>query len=141
MSQDEKPLGEIKQKLVDSKEKWAKEGRLLTGGAAPRTQRLPPGQREVRNWPVLDLGIQPEIPREEWQLTVDGLVEHPLTWSWTDFQAQPPFQDVSDIHCVTAWSRYDNHWEGVSAKHLLSVVRNRKPATSSSIPMMATPPI
>jgi DMSO/TMAO reductase YedYZ molybdopterin-dependent catalytic subunit len=32
-------------------------------------------------------------------------------------------QSVSDIHCVTAWSRYDNEWEGVSARHLLSVVQ------------------
>ena len=23
-------------------------------------------------------------------------------------------EDVSDMHCVTQWSRYDNHWKGVS---------------------------
>lgn len=110
-------------KLVQSKQQWAEDGRLLTGKAAPRAQRLPPGQREVKNWPVLDLGIQPEIALDQWELTIDGLVDHPTVWGWSQFISQPPFADVSDIHCVTAWSRYDNHWEGVSAKHILSVVK------------------
>ena len=49
------------QKLVETKQKWAGEGRLLTGRTRrPAAERLPPGQREVKNWPVLDLGNQPE---------------------------------------------------------------------------------
>lgn len=116
-------------KLVESKQKWAEEGRLLTGAARPPKQRLPPGQREVKNWPVLDLGVQPEIPLDLWKLRIDGLVENPVTWGWEEFKAQPQEQQVSDIHCVTAWSRYDNHWEGVSARHLLSVVKPKPEAT------------
>lgn len=123
MSQDDALTNPPNAKLVDSKQKWADEGRLMTGAAAPRGQRLPPGQREVKNWPVLDLGLQPEIPVDQWELTIDGLVTNPLTWGWTDFRTQPPFTDVSDIHCVTAWSRYDNHWEGVSARHILDLVK------------------
>jgi DMSO/TMAO reductase YedYZ molybdopterin-dependent catalytic subunit len=30
---------------------------------------------------------------------------------------------VSDFHCVTSWSTFDNRWEGVSFRHLMSVVR------------------
>ena len=117
-------VGRIKEKLVESKQKWAREGRLLTGGTAdPAADRLPPGQRLVQNWPVLDLGIKPKVALESWRLTVDGLVENPLSWSWADFQAQPQTLSVSDIHCVTAWSRYDNRWEGVSARHLLGLVK------------------
>ena len=117
-------VGRIKDKLVESKQKWAREGRLLTGETAdPAAERLPPGQRLVQNWPVLDLGIKPRIALESWRLTVDGLVENPLSWGWAEFQAQPQTQSVSDIHCVTAWSRYDNKWEGVSARHLLAVVK------------------
>jgi len=115
--------GQFRQKLVESKQKWAREGRLLTGRAASPEERLPPGQRLVKNWPVLDLGVQPEVPRESWSLTVDGLVENPLTWDWAAFQDQPQQEFVSDIHCVTAWSRYDNRWRGVSALHLLEMVR------------------
>ncbi len=122
-------LGQIKQKLLDSKKKWADEGRLITGKTGDRRlDRLPPGQHEVKNWPVLDLGVQPKVEAWEWGLTVDGLVENPITWSFQDFLAQPQFEDVSDIHCVTAWSRFDNHWEGVSAAHILSVVKPRPAA-------------
>jgi DMSO/TMAO reductase YedYZ molybdopterin-dependent catalytic subunit len=116
--------GRIKERLIESKQKWAREGRLLTGETAdPAAERLPPGQRLVRNWPVLDLGIKPKIALENWSLAVDGLVARPLSWSWAEFQAQPQVRSTSDIHCVTAWSRYDNRWEGVSARHLLEQVR------------------
>lgn len=121
---EDEPLAQVKRKLVESKERWAREGRLLTGrNARPAEQRLPPGQHRVKNWPVLDLGVRPEVTAEGWQLTIDGLVDAPVTWDWTSFRAQPTFRDVSDIHCVTAWSRFDNMWEGVSARHILKTVR------------------
>jgi DMSO/TMAO reductase YedYZ molybdopterin-dependent catalytic subunit len=122
-------LARAKRKLVDSKERWARDGRLLTGRAAQReSERLPPGQRQVENWPVLDLGIQPDVPAEHWRLTIDGLVENPVTWDWAAFRAQPVFRDVSDIHCVTAWSRFDNAWEGVGARHILDTVKPKSGA-------------
>lgn len=125
MTDDDKPtvLGRIKDKLVGTKEKWAREGRLLTGTAAARGQRLPPGQRLVKDWPILDLGLQPQTRPDDWQLAVDGAVRHPLRWDWATFRAQPSFEDVSDIHCVTAWSRFDNRWAGVSAQHLLALAQ------------------
>jgi DMSO/TMAO reductase YedYZ molybdopterin-dependent catalytic subunit len=47
---------DINDKLVKSKQKWASEGRLLTGQTSrPDEERLPPGQKLVTNWPVLDL--------------------------------------------------------------------------------------
>jgi len=117
-----------KDRLIATKEAWAREGRLLTGKQCnPATDRLPPGQRQVKNWPVLDLGVQPDIPLDKWMLIIDGLVEHPLRWTWDEFRGQPEFHAISDIHCVTTWSRYDNHWTGVSAKHILGLVQP-KPA-------------
>jgi DMSO/TMAO reductase YedYZ molybdopterin-dependent catalytic subunit len=116
--------GTLKDKLIRTKQQWAQAGRLLTGRTArPEDQRLPPGQRLVTDWPVLDLGIQPHIDRETWQLTVDGAVANPVTWSWSQFMDQPQIDDISDIHCVTAWSRYDNRWTGVSTRHLCDVVQ------------------
>ncbi len=111
------------EKLIAAKEKWAREGRALTGRTG--ADRLPPGQRLVRDWPVLDLGVQPNLSNAEWSLTVGGAVEAPLKWSWDDFLAQPRTELVSDIHCVTTWSRYDNAWTGVAARHLLDRVRPR----------------
>jgi DMSO/TMAO reductase YedYZ molybdopterin-dependent catalytic subunit len=121
-------LAETRPKLVEAKERWAREGRLLTGGSGARGERLPPGQHLVRDWPVLDLGVAPEVETAHWRLAVDGLVETALDWSWADFMAQPQISDVSDIHCVTAWSRFDNQWQGVSAKHVLSLAKPKSDA-------------
>jgi len=86
-------------------------------GSGPRNRhgmpQLPIGQHEVRNWPVLDLGEQPEVALDAWKLEVGGLVENPFTLTWEQFLALPQAEDVSDFHCVTTWSRYDNHWAGV----------------------------
>jgi len=75
--------------------------------------KLPVGQHEVKNWPVLDLGEQPKVELENWKLEVGGLVENPFTLDWKQFLALPQVEDVSDFHCVTTWSRYDNAWRGV----------------------------
>jgi DMSO/TMAO reductase YedYZ molybdopterin-dependent catalytic subunit len=80
--------------------------------------KLPVGQHQVRNWPVLDLGEQPDVDLRAWTLEVGGLVEHPYSLSWADFLALPQIDDVSDFHCVTTWSRYDNRWGGVGFKTL-----------------------
>ncbi|MEG8020552.1 sulfite oxidase-like oxidoreductase [Sphingomonas aerolata] len=110
-------------KLTRSKQRWASEGKFLTG-ATDRAEgdRLPPGQHLVRDWPVLDLGQQPDIARERWRLTIDGLVERPVTLDWAGFMALPQTAVRSDIHCVTTWSRYDNDWSGVATRDLLDHV-------------------
>jgi DMSO/TMAO reductase YedYZ molybdopterin-dependent catalytic subunit len=50
---------------------------------------------------------------------VTGLVEHPLRLTWDEFNALPRTRSVSDIHCVTTWSKYDNAWEGVGTREIL----------------------
>ena len=89
-------------------------------GAANRHDmpKLPVGQHEVRNWPVLDLGDQPDIPLDAWRLEIAGLVENPFTLTWDEFLALPQTDDESDFHCVTTWSRYDNRWRGVRFRTL-----------------------
>lgn len=111
-------------KLIQTKERWAREGRLLTGTSAdPERDRLPPGQRLVKDWPVLDLGIQPAIAPEAFRLDVVGMVHKPLSLSLDDLLALPQAESVSDMHCVTQWSRYDNHWTGVAARTVLDLAR------------------
>ena len=101
-------------KLTRSKARWAREGKFLTGKISrPEEARLPPGQHLTRDWPTLDLGLTPNISRERWRLDVYGAVENPLFWDFAQFSAQPQSKFVSDIHCVTTWSRYDNQWEGL----------------------------
>ena len=103
----------MKDKFITAKERWAAKKRGDT--PAPRSgERLPPGQHEVTNFPVLDMGIHPEISREEWKLTLRGHVENPVTLDWEQFMALEQFTDTSDFHCVTTWSQFDMRWEGVS---------------------------
>jgi DMSO/TMAO reductase YedYZ molybdopterin-dependent catalytic subunit len=126
MSDDERSdfLKNIKDKLVRSKEQWAANKRLITGRPdLGHVNRLPPGQREVKNWPVLDLGAQPDVQPERWRLRLGGLVENPSVFTLPEFMALPQADFISDIHCVTQWSRYDNHWRGVSAKTLLDIIK------------------
>ncbi|MFH1803456.1 MAG: sulfite oxidase-like oxidoreductase [Pseudomonadota bacterium] len=115
--------GKIKQKLIEAKQKWAENGRLLTGVADPdKENRLPPGQRQVQDWPVLDLGITPHATPDEFRLIIDGEVENPLTLDMDGLLRLPAMYDKSDIHCVTSWSRYDNHWQGISAHSIAGLV-------------------
>ncbi len=110
-------------KLTKTKGLWARVGKFLTGEqSSPEDARLPPGQHLVKNWPVLDLGQTPNVPLAAWRLDIGGLVERPMSWTWADFQGQPQIENVSDIHCVTTWSRYDNHWTGVSTEALIGAV-------------------
>ena len=118
-------------KLTRSKQRWASEGKFLTGHVArPEEERLPPGQHLVRDWPVLDLGKQPDISTERWRLEVDGMVEHPASLDWAGFMALPQTRLTSDIHCVTTWSRYDNDWQGVLTRDLLDHVMPRDEAVA-----------
>lgn len=110
-------------KLTRSKQRWANEAKFITGHAAsPDRERLPPGQHLVKDWPVLDLGRQPDVSRERWRLKLSGRVERPVTLDWPAFMALPQTTARSDIHCVTTWSRYDNDWTGVLTRDLLDAV-------------------
>src|SRR6478736_489531 len=104
-----------KDRYIAAKEKWAEKQKAR--GFRPRAvasqDRLPPGQKLTTSFPVLDLGVQPDIPLSKWSLKLDGLVEKPTTLDWVQFHALPQVEDVSDFHCVTTWSRYDCRWRGV----------------------------
>jgi DMSO/TMAO reductase YedYZ molybdopterin-dependent catalytic subunit len=68
------------------------------------------------------------IRPESWRLDVKGGAENPVSLGWTDFLALPQSHKLTDIHCVTTWSRYDNRWEGVATRDLLDLVMPRPEA-------------
>ena len=76
--------------------------------------RVPPGQRLVKTWPVLHYGPIPRFDGTEWDLTLSGLVEEPVTLSYQELRALPNVTIDADMHCVTGWTTLDNSWEGVS---------------------------
>jgi DMSO/TMAO reductase YedYZ molybdopterin-dependent catalytic subunit len=85
----------------------------------PDGDRLPPGQYLTRDFPVLSAGPTPDVPLDEWELSVTGAVDSPRRWSWDELQALPKEQPTVDIHCVTSWTKLDTGWEGVSIDTLL----------------------
>ena len=112
-------------KLIAQKQAWARDGRGLTGlppGRDP-SERLPAGQNLTRGWPVLDLGIHPIIDEKRFSLSLDGAVANPIQLDWPAWQALPHAASISDMHCVTSWSNYDNRWIGVSARTLIDLAR------------------
>jgi len=54
---------------------------------------------------------------------VGGLVENPRTFTWEEFSALEQFEDVSDFHCVTTWSKFDCRWRGVAFFTLAEIVK------------------
>ena len=75
--------------------------------------RIPPGQRLVKGWPVLQFGPIPRFNEAEWNFEVSGLVESPYTLSYSDLKDLGPATVKADMHCVTGWSTLDNEWEGI----------------------------
>ena len=82
--------------------------------------RLPPGQAASIKWPVLHEGAVPRFDPATWDFKAGGLVENPLALTWDQMSALPRREVVSDFHCVTRWSTFDNRWEGVPVREILS---------------------
>jgi DMSO/TMAO reductase YedYZ molybdopterin-dependent catalytic subunit len=83
-------------------------------------RRLPPGQYETRDFPVLSAGPTPRTSLVTWDFTVRGPRGPAARWTWEEFQALPHETMRKDIHCVTKWSKLDTVWEGVSVDTLLA---------------------
>jgi DMSO/TMAO reductase YedYZ molybdopterin-dependent catalytic subunit len=114
-----------KERYIAAKQRWAEKQRArgVTARAVATTDRLPPGQKLTNGFPVLDLGVQPDIPLSDWRLKIDGAVEKPVQLTWEQFNALPQVEDVSDFHCVTTWSKYDCRWRGVAFTTLYDLVQ------------------
>ena len=81
--------------------------------------RLPPGQSLTNRFPVLHYGPIPRFDPRTWDFRVWGEVEKELRLSWDEFNQLPRTQLTLDLHCVTAWSKFDTLWEGVTVRTLI----------------------
>lgn len=82
---------------------------------------LPPGQIETKRFPVVG-ERQPSADLTDptrWSLEIAGLVEQPFEIGLDTFLARAKFNLVSDIHCVTSWSRLAMNWTGLPLQILL----------------------
>jgi DMSO/TMAO reductase YedYZ molybdopterin-dependent catalytic subunit len=99
------------------------EQKIIRSPDIERTNRVPPGQRVTEKFPVLQHGGVPKIDISKWTFRVWGLVEKERKLSYDEFLALPRVTVLSDVHCVTGWSKLDNTWEGVSAQVIKEMVK------------------
>ena len=91
--------------------------------------RIPPGQYLTEKFPVLHYGSTPHTDLGRWDFKVFGEVDSPFTLTWTQFKELPRKQVLTDIHCVTRWSKLDTAWEGVAIQTILEMAGVRSNAT------------
>ena len=81
--------------------------------------RLPPGQSLTNRFPVLHYGPVPRFNPATWDFRTWGEVETPLRLTWEEFNQLPRTKARIDLHCVTAWSKFDTLLEGVALRTLI----------------------
>jgi DMSO/TMAO reductase YedYZ molybdopterin-dependent catalytic subunit len=84
------------------------------------TNRVPPGQHLVSDFPVLSAGPTPQTKLEVWSFTLEAGGKLLKEWSWAEFEALPQTKIKTDIHCVTTWSKLGTNWQGVTIDDLLA---------------------
>jgi DMSO/TMAO reductase YedYZ molybdopterin-dependent catalytic subunit len=87
--------------------------------------RLPPGQYEAKDFPVLSAGPTPRTSLSTWDFTIRDPDGRSARWSWDEFHALPRERPIVDIHCVTKWSKLGTKWEGVSVDTLLGAAASQ----------------
>jgi DMSO/TMAO reductase YedYZ molybdopterin-dependent catalytic subunit len=87
------------------------------------TARIPPGQYYTDKWPVLHAGSVPKVDIATWDFRAFGLVKNPIRLSFEQLLALGSQEQLSDIHCVTRWSKLDMPWKGVPMRAVLEQVQ------------------
>jgi DMSO/TMAO reductase YedYZ molybdopterin-dependent catalytic subunit len=71
------------------------------------------------SFPVRSVESVPDVPPEDWVVTVDGLVETPLTVDRATWAGLQRMKETADFHCVEGWGVDDVPWGGVAPAVLL----------------------
>lgn len=98
----------------------------LIGGHAPARQ-FPRNMVSAKPFanPVAPLGDEFERSKtagfSDWKLTVDGLVDHPTTFSLSDLRSMPTESQITEVACEEGWS-YIAEWIGTPLHGILREV-------------------
>lgn len=87
-----------------------------------KNSRLPQGQYETKDFPVLSFGPTPKIEEGEYFLRIFGNVKNELILKLADLKNIESDLVSCDVHCVTKWSKLDTKWRGVSLSKLVEKV-------------------
>src|SRR5689334_14334680 len=108
---------------------FEKQGKNKTKGDS----RLPAGQsliKEKDHFPVLDLGVQPDMDMKTWKLEITGKdvgIKSPVYFSLDELKKLIGTKNYTkDFHCVTRWSKYDIMWTGIPLKDLIAYLQKNK---------------
>jgi DMSO/TMAO reductase YedYZ molybdopterin-dependent catalytic subunit len=88
--------------------------------ASDQSDRIPPGQHLVGDFPVLSAGPTPRVSVENWSFTLKIGPRPVKRLTWAEFNALPQTKMTRDIHCVTKWSKLNTPWSGVLIDDLLA---------------------
>jgi DMSO/TMAO reductase YedYZ molybdopterin-dependent catalytic subunit len=91
------------------------------------TALVPAGDR-FRYYSITD--NEPQRSAADYQLTVGGLVERPMTLTMADLATLPQTSLIKDFQCVTGWRVPGVHWSGVALPDLLDHVGVQKGASA-----------
>jgi sulfoxide reductase catalytic subunit YedY len=81
-----------------------------------------PPQTLVRRWRVNTVERDTRVDPATWTLTVDGMVERPITLTYQGVLDLAQHRQTTDLHCVEGWGFYDIRWEGTLLSTILDHV-------------------
>ena len=96
--------------------------RGFTGRPRRGDAELPPGQYRTDDFPVLATGPTPKVDRDRWEFVVTTETGQRHRWTWRELLALPAERPTVDLDCVTKWSKFGTHWQGVPLSTLLADV-------------------
>ena len=76
--------------------------------------------------------VEPAFDGRSWPLRIEGLVENPITLSFSELRALAQSDQVHDYMCVTGWSVEKVRWQGPLVSTLLDLARPLATATAVS---------
>ncbi|MEZ5116134.1 MAG: molybdopterin-dependent oxidoreductase [Candidatus Nanopelagicales bacterium] len=89
---------------------------------------LLPGAGGFRFYSVTS--VQPERTKQDYRLTVGGLVDRPRELTFSDLGLLPQTGITADFQCVTGWRVDDVPWKGVLLRDVLDLVGVQDAATA-----------
>lgn len=96
----------------------------------PAKQSSPPiGGGYEGKFRIYTVTETPVFTNENWNFTIDGLVDEPVSLSWEEFVKLKRKVQVSDFHCVTGWSVLHVTYEGILLKDLMKKVKLKENAS------------
>jgi DMSO/TMAO reductase YedYZ molybdopterin-dependent catalytic subunit len=68
-------------------------------------------------------GQMPTFDPATWRLSVGGLVEQPVSFTYDELRSLPRAEQISTFHCVTGWTVENVRWAGVRLHDVLAQAR------------------